>query len=130
MGSNSTNRPQLLTAFCLLSFIGSAVAMILQLSIILFHKSSLQLAQKYAFQYGDVSFSYLNATTLFIVYAISFIGVLGLWHMRRIGYWIYLSAQILILLLQLISPTGISVSNLSATMIFVIGYTYFFKTLK
>ena len=126
----SENRPQLLTALCLLSFIGSAIAMILQLSIILFNSSFLHMAQKYAFQYGNISFSYLRATTLFIVYAISFIGVIGLWHMHKIGYWIYLSAQIIILLLQLISPTGMSLSNLSATIIFVVGYTYFFKRLK
>lgn len=130
MENTSTNRPQLLTAFCLLSFIGSAVAMILQLSIILFHDSFLQLAQKYAFQYGNISFSYMTATTLFIVYTISFIGVIGLWHTRRIGYWIYVSAQVIIVLLQLISPTGISISNLCATIVFVTGYTYFFKTLK
>ncbi|MDP4185238.1 MAG: hypothetical protein Q8862_08770 [Bacteroidota bacterium] len=127
MNSTQNIRPPFLTAFCLLSFIGSGFSAIFQILVIIFHNKFMQFAHQYAFQSSTSQFSFFIATALFMVILLSFLGAFGMWKMMKIGFYIYIAAQFLLILLQSLNPSGITILNLSATIVFTAGYTYYFR---
>lgn len=125
---NEKKRPDLLTLLCVLTFIGSGMGAF----------SNFVFAANYSFiidmaDSGELSFPgldiYLSLPQSFyvfsaILYFASLVGAVQMWKLRKIGFHIYTSAQILLLLVPVIYPQFDSFPflGLVVTAIFVALY--------
>lgn len=96
-------RPELLTAFCVLSYIGSGMGALVYSMYGLFYPSMRQM-----FESGEINFPGLDILmtggqkyfiTGSVLFSASFAGVFFMWKLKSIGFHLYTGAQILLLLL-------------------------------
>jgi hypothetical protein len=122
---DQSRRSTLLEALCLLSFAGNGLAFLAYLLASVFNRGAVRWIREWSTQY-DVSVLtpfYFLAFALF--YAISFLGVLSMWKLKKSGFWLYLFSQSVILLLPSVwfrKPVFPSVVVIF-TLLFIVLYT-------
>lgn len=122
-------RPSLLSALCILTFVGSGSAFIgYFISSVFFEKVS-GIIIKYSSWHSTESLSPLYFTLLMALHAVSLTGSIRMWKFHRDGYFLYIFSQLFILILPVIwiSLQAFPVTNAIFTVIFIAGYTLNFK---
>lgn len=129
---NKKNRPDFLSALCILTFIGSTTAFLAYFLAALFFEQTSQLIIQYSSWHSTDAISPLYFTALMALYAISLAGAIRIWKLHRDGLFVYTAAQLLILFLPVIwmNKHAFSVTNAIFTTIFILGYALNRKWLK
>lgn len=117
-------RPHLLSALCILTFIGSTTAFLSYFLASLFFEETSQLILKYSSWHSTEDISPLYFTLLMALHAFSLFGAIRMWKLHKNGLWIYVLAQLLIVFLPVIwiDWYALSTVNLIFTGVFVLGY--------
>jgi len=125
-------RPQLLSALCILTFIGSSVGFIGYFLASLFFEQVGGLIIKYSSWHSVEAISPVYFTLLMALFALSLTGAIRMWKLHRDGFFLYIFAQLLILFLPVlwINPQTFSETNAIFTTIFIVGYSINLKYLK
>jgi hypothetical protein len=124
MNEIKTTRSDLLTALCILSFIGSGISFIgFFLASVFFEKTS-ELIIKYSSTHSLEAISPLYFTLFMVLSAISLVGAIRMWKLHRDGFFIYAASQLVILFLPVIwlGWNSFSVTGAIFTGVFVGGY--------
>ncbi len=132
MNEIKTNRTNLLSALCILTFVGSTVSFIGYFLASLFFEKAAELIIKYSNWNSVEPISQLYFTLFMALSAVSLVGAIRMWKLHRNGFFIYLIAQIIILFLPAVWLGWISFSVTGAifTAIFIGGYALNWKYLK
>jgi len=125
-------RPQLLSALCILTFIGSTIGFIGYFLASLFFEQAGELIVKYSSWHSVEAISPVYFTLLMALFALSLTGAIRMWKLHRDGFFLYIFAQLLILFLPVlwINPQAFSETNAIFTTIFIVGYSINLKYLK
>jgi hypothetical protein len=129
---NIYRRPSLLSALCILTFIGSCIGFLgYFLAALLFDEIS-ELIIRFSSWHTTQNISPLYFLLLMVFYSISLMGAIRMWKMHRDGFFIYVPAQLAILFLPVIwlDWHALSVTNTFFTLVFIAGYAYNLKYLK
>lgn len=92
-------RSTLLEALCILSFAGNGIAFLAYLSASVFNRGAVKWIREWSSQYDISVLTPVYFLAFALLYAISFVGVLSMWKLKRSGFWLYLFSQSAILLL-------------------------------
>ena len=127
-----TSRPDFLSALCILTFIGSSFTFIMYLLASLFFERASEIIIEYSAMHSTNGINSFYFTILMALSALSLSGAIRMWKLCRDGFFIYTTAQILILLLPVIwiNSQAFSIVNLIFTIIFIGGYTLNLKHLR
>ncbi len=119
-------------ALCYLTFIGSSIAFVGYFLAALFFDKISETIIQYSSWHSVEQISPLYFILLMVLFAISLVGAIRIWKLRRIGLIIYSVAQLLILFLPVfwIGWSGFSTINAIFTSLFITGYTLNLKHLK
>lgn len=130
--NKSKNRPALLSALCILTFIGSGIAFPGYFAAAIFFEKSKEIITQYSSMYSAESLSPLYFTALMALYALSLVGAIRMWKLHRDGFYLYLLVQLIILFLPLVWIDGeaFSTTNAIFTLVFIAGYSINFRQLK
>lgn len=125
-------RPVLLSALCVLTFIGSTIAFLSYFLASVFFEKATEFIVKYSSWSSVKAISPLFFTALMVLYAFSLTGAIRMWKRHRSGFYIYSVAQLIILFLPVIWVNGqsFSVTNAIFSGIFILGYGWHLKWLK
>ena len=125
-------RPPLLSALCLLTFIGSSIGFIGYFLAALFFEKTSELIIKYSSWHSTEAISPLYFTLLMALFAFSLTGTIRMWKMHRDGFFLYVFAQLAILLVPVLwnDWQALSATNAIFTTVFVVGYSLHLKKLK
>jgi hypothetical protein len=118
-------RTVLLEALCILSFIGNGIAMALYLTAATWNKMAREWIADWAAG-GDFSHFTSPYFLLFSgLYLLSFTGVLLMWKIKKSGWFLYVTAQTIILFLPSLwlEESLIPSVNVIFTLLFVTLYT-------
>ncbi len=131
MNTLKTKRNPLLTALCILTFIGSSTAFIAYFLSSVFFKKSSELIIKYSNWHSVEIISPFYFTLFMAFSAVSLIGAIRMWKLHRDGYYLYLISRILILFTPVVwlGWGSFSVSGAIFAVIFVAGFSMNFKSL-
>ncbi|MFW6371992.1 MAG: hypothetical protein ACOC10_12385 [Bacteroidota bacterium] len=132
MNLNNNIRPDFLSALCLLTFFGSGVAFFGYFLAAIFFDWVSELIIEFSAWHSVEQISPVYFTALMALSAMSLTGAIRMWKLHRDGFYLYLFAQISILLLPVlwIDATAFSVSNAIFTAVFITGYSLNFSYLK
>lgn len=126
-------RPELLTILCVLSFIGSGLGSFSNLIITLSYSSIVEIYSSSGIDIPGMEEMLSGGRTFFtlsfIIQMLSFIGVLNMWKLNKIGFHIYSISQILILILPsfFILELDFPIIAILFTAVFVILYASLLK---
>lgn len=125
-------RPLLFSSALVLSTIGSGLALLLYLFSFLFFDQALALIEQYTNLISPTLISRLYVLAFAAAYLVSFIGIIKLWQGRKLGFYLYLLAQITIwgLPMLVIGWQAFSSTNTIFTLLFLAIYSVFLKLLK
>ena len=125
-------RPTSLTAFCILTFIGSTTGFLGYFIAALFFEKTAELILKYSNWSSADAISPLYFTLLMTLMAISLTGAIRMWKLHRDGFYLYLFSQLGIMFLPAIWINWAAFSDTNAifTGIFFIGYGMNYRHLK
>jgi len=132
MNEIKTTRSNLLTALCLLTFIGSGTSFIgFFLAAVFFEKTS-ELIIKYSSTHSLEAISPLYFTLFMALSAVSLVGAIRMWKLHRDGFILYTVSQLIILFLPVIwlDRNSFSVTGAIFTAVFVGGYALNWRSLK
>lgn len=132
MNKQSNIRTPLLTAFCMLSFLGSGFGFVgYFLSSVFFEKASAFIIEYSSWSSTDI-ISPLYFTTLMALNALSLTGAIRIWKLHRDGFFLYVFSQLILLFVPAIWINWQSFSDTNAifTGIFILGYSLHFKRLN
>ncbi len=128
----------LLKLLCIISFLGSGMAFISFALIGLFYRfftSNINLIEDN--QTAELAKILLeNPREFFLMhsglYFISFLGVVLMWKLKKIGFHFYTLSQILILIVPYLfnSNTPTTAFSIFITLIFIVSYSIFLKQMK
>lgn len=124
----SAKRPEMLKILCILTFIGSGLAIFSYSLSYLFFDEMKKIAGELNDQYSGIEEIFRGGKrfflTGFVLYSISLAGARQMWNMRKIGFHLYTVAQIFILVLPVIMIKSYQLPLLSVlvSIVFVIGY--------
>ncbi len=130
---NVLKRPDLLTVLCILSFIGGGLALLSNILIYLFNDEMRTVLSSQNFQtfmgaklnfsmFLTISPSFFLLQALFS--ALSIIGVALMWKMSQMGFHLYTTAQIVLLIIPKLFISGLPFPwfELSLSLLFVYLY--------
>lgn len=136
-------RPDGLTFLCVLSFMGSGLALISNLYIFLLYQSIPDLLEsedlmEIANVDTEMMLSFIQATgRIFflissVLYATSLSGVYLMWHLRKKGIHFYAIAQILLLIISLLFMNSqySVLPGLLMTVLFILLYAKYYKIMN
>ncbi len=125
-------RPTSLTAFCILSFIGSTAGFVGYFIAALFYKKTSEIIIEYSNWSSVDAISPLYFTVLMALMAISLTGAIRMWKFHRDGFYLYIFSQLGILFLPVIWINWAAFSDTNAifTGVFFIGYGMNYRHLK
>jgi len=129
MNETKTTRSNLLTALCILSFIGSGTSFLgYFLASVFFDKTS-ALIIKYSNIHTTEAISPLYFTLFMVLSAISLVGAIRMWKLHRDGFFLYSASQLVILFLPVfwLGLNSFSVTRAIFTGVFVGGYAMCWK---
>jgi hypothetical protein len=125
-------RSPLLEALCILSFAGNGIAIGIYLVATVWNQPARQWIKEWSSMYdvsGYTSIYFLIFTTL---YALSFIGVIKMWRLKKTGFLFYIASQTAILFLPSLwlgKPVFSSVVIIF-TVLFILLYALEFLRIK
>lgn len=130
--NTSRKRPALLSALCILTFIGSGTAFLGYFAASLFFERTKDIIVEYSSMHSAEGLSPLYFTTLMALYALSLVGAIRMWKLHRDGLFLYVIVQLLIMFLPavFISWDAFSTTNAIFTTIFIVGYSINLRYLK
>ena len=129
-------RPEWLTYLCILSFIGSGLAVISNIFIFLSYDEIVNLTEEINIDIPDFKLMMSGGRRFFfagfILYSFSLLGVIYMWKLRKIGFHFYTVAQLFILALPVafIQAYPFSVLSVLVTAAFIIAYAVHLKIMK
>ncbi len=128
----SRRRPHLLSALCILTFTGSSIAFLGYFAASLFFEAAKAFIVQYSSWPSAELLSPLYFTLLMVLHALSLTGAIRMWKLHRDGFWLYLTAQGIILFLPviLIDWQAFSATNAIFTALFTGGYGMNVKWLR
>lgn len=117
-------RPTLLSALCILTFIGSSIGFVGYFLASVFFERIAQMIVTYSSWNSTDNLSPLFFTLLMVVYAVSLIGAIKMWKLHRYGFYLYLLAQLAVLFAPVIwiDWNAFSWTNAIFSSVFVVGY--------
>lgn len=125
-------RPTLLTVLCILTFIGSGLSvLIFLLAAVLFGVMADVLADIPGMSMmtggGTVFF-----IVMFILAFVSLFGAIKMWGLKKIGFYLYTAAQVLMIIVPLVLIEGakVGVFGIVITLIFIILYAINLKAME
>lgn len=129
---NTPNRPLLFSAALVLSTIGSSVAALSYLFTAIFYQQALPYIERLTNIQTPNLISRWYVLVIGLISLVSLVGIVKLWQYRKSGFFIYLAAQITLLVLPLlyIGKHAFSSTNTIFTLLFVLIYLSFLKILK
>jgi hypothetical protein len=132
MTDHNFKRTNLLSALCILTFIGSTASFIIYFLASLFFEKASELIIKYSNWYSVEAISPIYFTLFMAFSAVSLIGAIRMWKLYRDGFFYYTIAQIIILFLPAfwIGWNSFSVTGAIFTAIFIGGYALSWKSFK
>ena len=122
---STIKRPELLEALCRLSFAGSGTGFLLYFVIALFYPH----LEKYITDLTNISATEGLSTSYFLCFSlffgISFIGVLKMWKLQKAGFFLYMAAQVAIVIYPLLQLGEEAFSSVSLifSLLFVVLYS-------
>jgi hypothetical protein len=121
---NHPERPRVLTALCLLSFIGSGGGFLLYLAASLFFDRAMEIVLKFSSMHTAEPLTPVYFLLFSLFFLISLLGVIRMWNRKRSGFYIYFGAQALILAWPLLwmGEAAFSAVALIFTGLFVAAY--------
>ncbi|HKL33793.1 MAG TPA: hypothetical protein VJ919_14735 [Tangfeifania sp.] len=130
--NKAKNRPALLSALCILTFIGSGVAFLGYFAASLFFDQTKEIIVEYSSMHSAEGLSPLYFTALMALYALSLTGAIRMWKLHRDGLFLYIIAQLIIMFLPVIfiDWSAFSTTNAIFTTVFIIGYSINIRHLK
>jgi hypothetical protein len=132
MNEIKTNRSNLLTALCILTFIGSGASFFVYFLASVFFEKTSELIIKFSNWHSVEAISPLYFTLLMALSALSLVGAIRMWKLHRDGFFIYTITQIILLFLPVIwlGWNSFSVTGAIFTGVFVGGYALNWKWLN
>lgn len=128
----SSRRPALLSALCILTFIGSTIGFIGYFLAAIFFEQVSRLIVQYSSWHSTDTVSPLFFTLLMVFYALSLTGAIRMWKLHRDGFIFYVISQVAILFVPVIwiNWNAFSFTNSIFITILIIGYTLNLKKMK
>ena len=125
-------RPPILSALCILTFMGSTIGFFGYFLASVFFEKTSELIIQYSSWHSVENISPVYFTLLMVLFALSLTGAIRMWKLHRDGYFLYVFAQTIILFLPAIwiNWQAFSVSNAIFTVVFVLGFSLNRKYLK
>lgn len=99
---NQPERPRVLEALCMLSFIGSGGGMMLYLAAAIFYEKTQNIVIEYSSMHTTEQVPAIYFLLFGFLFAISLYGVILMWKRRKAGFFVYLLAQLSIFSFPLI----------------------------
>jgi len=132
MNEIKTNRSNLPTALCILTFIGSGASFIVYFLASVFFEQASEFIIKYSNWHSVEAISPFYFTLFMALSAVSLIGAIRIWKLHRDGFFIYTISQIILLFLPVIwiDWNSFSVTSAIFTAVFVGGYAMSWKGLR
>ncbi len=129
---NQPERPRVLEALCMLSFLGSGGGMLLYLAAAIFYGKTQEIIVKYSSMHSTEQVPPVYFFIFSFLFAVSLFGVIQMWKMKKAGFFIYLAAQMAIFSFPLlwIGKEAFSAVALIFTTIFCLAYAIQFRNLK
>ena len=117
-------RPALLSALCILTFIGSSIGFFGFFAASLFYEKSISIILKYSSWHTTEAISPTYFTLLMALFALSLTGAIRMWKFHRDGLFLYIFAQLAVLFVPVIwlNREAFSHTNAIFTAIFIVGY--------
>ncbi|NCB07240.1 MAG: hypothetical protein EOM73_03645 [Bacteroidia bacterium] len=129
---NKKERTDLLSAFCILTFIGSSIGFVLYFLAALFFEEASEIIIRYSSWHTVEKISPLYFTIFMAMYAVSLSGAIRMWKQHRDGLFLYISAQLTIMFLPVIwiNSHSFSTTNAVFSAVFITGYLWHWRWLK
>lgn len=130
--ASTTFRPPLLSALCILTFIGSSIGFTGYFLASLYFEKATEMIFKYSSWHNVDAISPYYFTLLMALYAASLIGAIRMWKLHRSGFFIYAASQIALLFLPVIwiNWNSFSTTNAVFILVFISGYLMMYKHLN
>ncbi len=134
--SETTNiksaRPALLSALCILTFIGSTLGFTGYFLASVFYEKFSEIITTYSSWSNTDNISPMYFTLLMVFYAVSLIGAIRMWKLHRNGFFLYLIAQLAVMFIPAIwiNWYAFSFTNAIFSIVFFIGYAYNLRYMK
>lgn len=124
MNFTRKQRPDFLSALCILTFIGSSTGFIGYFLAALFFKKTSEFIVEYSSWHSTDAISPMYFTLLMVFFAISLTGAIRMWKLHRDGFFLYVFGQLFILFFPVIwiNWQAFSATNAIFTTIFFVGY--------
>ncbi|MFW6289739.1 MAG: hypothetical protein ACOC0R_02125 [Mariniphaga sp.] len=128
----SSKRPPLLSALCILTFIGSTIGFTGYFLAAIFFKQVSTLIMQYSSWHSTETLTPLFFTLLMVLYALSLSGAIRMWKLHRDGFVLYAVSQLAILFVPVIwvNWNAFSFTNLIFVLVFITGYAVNLKKMK
>lgn len=125
-------RSPLLSALCILTFIGSTTGFIGYFLAAIFYEHATHLIIKYSSWTAVDSISPFYFALLMLFFALSLTGAIRMWKLHRDGFYVYLFSQLAILFLPVIwiNWNALSATNSIFAAVFIIGYLLNYRQLE
>lgn len=129
-------RPVFLSIICVLTFLGSGFMAMSFFFSGVFHQTILKISQSPGFQIPGIELFQNTPPWTFIIgsifYAISLIGGIFIWNLKKIGFHLYTTSQIALLFLTsfYVYPGGLPSGDLLFTSSFVLLYSMHLKIMQ
>lgn len=126
----STKRPDLLSALCVLTFIGSGAGAIVHWSYGLFFRELQALYKGGTFTFPGLDIIMTGGAKYFltgaVLYSASLAGALLMWNLRAAGFHLYTAAQVLLILLPtvMLKDYPFPVIDFVITALFILLYRH------
>jgi hypothetical protein len=132
MNEIQKSRTDILTALCILTFIGSTTSFIVYFLASVFFEKASAFIIKYSNWHSVEAISPFYFTLFMALSALSLVGAIRMWKLHRDGFFIYTISQLIFLFLPVIWLGWNSFSDTGAifTAVFVIGYGMNWKLLR
>ncbi|MBN2635399.1 MAG: hypothetical protein JXR61_03955 [Prolixibacteraceae bacterium] len=129
MHESNSQRSNFLSAFCILTFLGSGLSFLMYFFAALFFEGASEFIIKYSRWSSTEDISPLYFTLLMAFNAISLTGAIRMWKLHRDGFFLYVISQLIIVFVPAIwiNIDAISISNIIFTLVFFIEYGINFR---
>lgn len=129
---NNPDRPRVLEALCMLSFLGSGGGFLIYLAAAVFYAKAQEIILKFSSLHTTDGLSPLYFLLFSLFFLVSLSGVIRMWNLKRSGLFIYTAAQVMILSWPLIwmGLEAFSATALIFTVLFLGAYTLQFSRLR
>lgn len=134
--ASAKKRPTFITVLCILSFIGIGISIIVGiLGIIGLEASYRMLSELGSSMWGDmpsIAMMRLSMILSLVLTGVSLAWVIMIWKLKKLGFYLYVGAAIIAIILPLfvIGKSSLNVFSVVVTAIFIILYGVNFKHLK